>query len=304
MPVKKQEASNKKQVTRKTMSASLRAIAKQSLKNKKVAGVNKIATSSAKVWTPRNDEKVKKPAVKAKTTLNLSVPVYSLAGSKTTTSLALPKEIFGAKVNKALLAQAMRVYSNNLKSHFAHTKTRGEVKGSTRKIFRQKGTGRARHGAIRAPIFVGGGIALGPKSRKVMLDLPAKMKNAALLSALAQKIAEKAVLGISGLDKASGKTKEMAKFVSSIKPPEASLGKVGYQVLREDQETKNKKQKMSMLIVGDKNYDGILRAVSNIEEVHFLNADQINAYEVIKHQSLVLTREAIEKLQERLIKKI
>ncbi|MBI2595903.1 50S ribosomal protein L4 [Candidatus Daviesbacteria bacterium] len=247
---------------------------KKPKKTKKVAGVNKIATSS---------EKVKKPIVKTKTTSNLSIPVYSLAGSKTAASLALPKEIFGAKVNKALLAQAMRVYLNNQKSHWSNTKTRGEVKGSTRKIFKQKGTGRARHGAIRAPIFVGGGIALGPKNRKVVLDLPAKMKNAALVSALAQKADEKQVLGISGLDKASGKTKEMIGLVTRVQSQESS--------------------KKSILIVVGEKIENAARAVRNITGVDLLQFDQINAYEVIKHQSLVLTKEAVEKLQGRLLGK-
>src|SRR3989344_1873864 len=101
--------------------------------------------------------------------------------------MALPKEIFGQEVNTKLLAQAMRVYMTNLKKFTASTKTRGEVRGSTAKIYRQKGTGRARHGAITAPIFVGGGIVFGPKPRKVVLDLPKKMKKAALLAALSDK---------------------------------------------------------------------------------------------------------------------
>src|SRR3989338_11409930 len=143
---------------------------------------------------------------------SLSIPVYSLAG-KETGVLALPKEIFAAKVSKSLLAQAVRVYATNQKSLLASTKTRGEVEGSTAKIYRQKGTGRARHGAIRAPIFVGGGITFGPKPRKVRLILPQKMKKAALIAALSVKLADKNVIGLSGLDKASGKTKEMAKLI-------------------------------------------------------------------------------------------
>ena len=84
-------------------------------------------------------------------------------------------------MNEILLAQAMRVYLNNQKAHHSNAKTRGEVTGSTRKIYAQKGTGRARHGGIRAPIFVGGGITFAPKFRKVTLDLPQKMKELAHL---------------------------------------------------------------------------------------------------------------------------
>lgn len=217
----------------------------------------------------------------------LTAPVYSLLG-KAAGSLELPKEIFGVKVNEGLLAQAMRVYLNNRKGHNSNTKTRGEVTGSTRKIYAQKGTGRARHGGIRAPIFVGGGIALGPKYRKTILDLPKKMKNASLISALSSKALSGEILGLEGIEKASGKTKEMVKLMSSVVSSQLS----------------DKKQKRSsILIVADKNLDGVQRAVRNIEGVHFLNADQINVFEVIRHQNLVLTREAVESLQSRFAKK-
>ncbi|MBI2021580.1 50S ribosomal protein L4 [Candidatus Daviesbacteria bacterium] len=217
-----------------------------------------------------------KSAVKTARTA-LSVPVFSLAGRAAGT-LNLPKEIFGADVNSSLLAQAMRVYLANQKGHFSHTKTRAEVEGSTRKIFRQKGTGRARHGAVRAPIFVGGGIALGPKSRKVILDLPKKMKTKALISALSQKMKDNEVLAISGLEKMTGKTKEVAQFIQKI-------------------------GKKSALIVADQKKDQSSRAVRNLKGVELLTENQLNAYEVIKHQSLILTREAVEKLQMRLTKK-
>src|SRR3989338_7040764 len=184
-----------KKVTEK--STSLRAIAKQSIK--KEAKPIKIAT---KLSASRNDKKVS----------GMNVPVYSMVGTSSGT-LALPKEFFGAKVNKALLTQALRVYISNQKTHPGSTKTRGEVKGSTAKIYRQKGTGRARHGAIRAPIFVGGGITFGPKPRDVRLTLSKKMKKAALLSAFSLKMREKEILGLSGIDKASGKTKEISKLI-------------------------------------------------------------------------------------------
>ena len=203
--------------------------------------------------------------------LNLSVPMYTLAGA-VSENLNLPKEIFGVKVNKDLLAQAQRVYSTNEMGHFSHTKTRGEVEGSTRKIFKQKGTGNARHGAIRAPIFVGGGIALGPKSRKTILDLPKKMRHAALVSALSLRALEGEVMGVSGLDKASGKTKQIVTLV-------------------------NKMAKKSVLIVDGTNNEKAFRASRNLEKVSFKTVDQLNAYEVIRHRSLVLTQSALERLQ-------
>src|SRR3989344_8900364 len=149
---------------------------------------------------PSSKLKVKSEKVLAKQTpkraVGLSAPVYSLSGRASGT-LSLPKEIFGKEVNKKLLAQALRVYSTNQKIFTGSTKTRGEVEGSTAKIFRQKGTGRARHGSIRAPIFVGGGIVFGPRPRKVRLELPQRMKKAALLSAFSAKTADKQLMGLS-----------------------------------------------------------------------------------------------------------
>lgn len=207
---------------------------------------------------------VKKP-------VGLSVPVYSLVGRASGT-MSLPKEIFGQKVNKKLLAQAMRVYTTNQKTLPGSTKTRGEVRGSTAKIYRQKGTGRARHGAIRAPIFVGGGIVFGPKPRITRLDLPKKMKKAALLSALSDKMGNKEILGISGLEKATGKTKEVVKLLKKVSTDNA------------------------LIVTGEKQ-GSVVRAARNIPGVNVLPADLVNAYEVLKHDFLLVTKEAVERLK-------
>src|SRR3990170_5938571 len=104
----------------------------------------------------------------------------------------LPEEIFAVKASPRLLAQAVRVYLANQRLAQARAKTRGEVKGSGKKIWRQKGTGRARHGDAQAPIFVGGGVAHGPTGREnYKLKLPKRLKRRALFAALTQKIEEK-----------------------------------------------------------------------------------------------------------------
>lgn len=228
--------------------------------------------SKAKKASGKSDTSTIKAEVKVSA---LSVPVYSLAGTASGT-LTLPKEIFGQKVNKSLLSQAVRVYTTNQKTLLGSTKTRGEVEGSTAKIFRQKGTGRARHGSVRAPIFVGGGITFGPKSRKVRLDLPKKMKRAALLSALSAKAADKSVIGVSGMEKSSGKTKEMAKLLNKITGKDAKI--------------------KSALIMTDGKADNAVRAARNIPGISILPANMINAYEILKHDMLILTKEAVEKL--------
>ncbi len=210
----------------------------------------------------------------AKKVVGLSVPVYSLAG-KANGEMSLPKEIFGALINNSLLSQAIRVYGTNQKIFTSKTKTRGEVEGSTAKIYRQKGTGRARHGAIRAPIFVGGGITFGPTTRKVRLDLPKRMKKAALVSALSSKMLDKKIIGLTGLEKASGKTSEVFNLLRKINGSETAVN--------------------TLIVIAEKT-DNIVRAISNIPHVSILSVNLINAYEVIKHDMLMLTKDAVDKL--------
>lgn len=214
---------------------------------------------------------VKRESRVTKAPRGLSVSMYSLTG-RAAGKLILPKEIFGQEINKKLLAQALRVYMTNQKMFTAKTKTRGEVKGSTAKIWRQKGTGRARHGARTAPIFVGGGITFGPIPRKVRLELPKKMKRKALISALSDKMIDKEVMGVSGLEKAAGKTKEMVRLVEKIA------------------------DKKSALIVTGEKLDNVVRAARNIKGVDVLPVNQINAYEILRHKFLLLTKEAVNAL--------
>jgi large subunit ribosomal protein L4 len=222
-------------------------------------------------------EEVKTPKVeKTSKTGGFSVTTYSLIG-KEAGSLELPKSIFDGEVNKALIAQAIRVYTNNEKGHFSNTKTRGEVTGSTRKIYKQKGTGRARHGSIMAPIFVGGGIALGPKSRITNMELPKKMKKAALVAALREKFTTKELSGIE-LGSLSGKTKEVSGFLKGV----------------------NKK---TALVIVDGVNEMVQRATSNLKGLSVMTTTEINVFEIIKHQSIFMTKEAVSKLEERLSNK-
>lgn len=229
---------------------------------------------TVKKETIKTEKVIKKVTpVKAPKAGGLSVPSFTLDG-KEAGVMELPKEIFGAKINEALMAQAVRVYQNNQKSHFSNTKTRSEVKGSSKKIRAQKGTGGARHGTLRAPIFVGGGIALGPKYRKVTLDLPKKMRRAALLSALSFKAQEGEIFGAIGLEKASGKTKQVSEM----------LTKIG---------------KKDILFLNTKN-ENFARAVKNLKTAEALPVDQLSVLETLGHQTLVFSKEALEKLAERL----
>lgn len=234
---------------------------------KKVATIKKTVAKKAPVKTEVElKPMLTKSEPQTKQTLSLTVPMLTLTGEKSGT-LKLSQEVFGAPINKQLLTQAMRVYTNNLTGHFSNTKTRGEVEGSTRKIFQQKGTGRARHGGIRAPIFVGGGIALGPKSRKVILKLPHKMRKAALASALSAKVERGELMVINGLGDASGKTKEIKNLLKKL-------------------------EKRSVLFVTDGKQENAFRAVRNLQKAHILPVGQINAFEILKYQTIVMEASA------------
>ena len=140
-----------------TTKKTTKKVAKAPIKKevKKVA-----APKASKVAVPKAEKKAVVEKVARKVD-GLNVQVFSTDGSEKGT-MVLPKEVFGEKINKQLMSQFVRVYLANQRQGGANTKTRGEVEGSSRKIYKQKGTGRARHGSIRAHIFVGGGVVFGP----------------------------------------------------------------------------------------------------------------------------------------------
>lgn len=218
----------------------------------------------------------RKPAAKVKKDSGLSISVMGIDG-KPTGKITFPKELFAAKINKVLMAQAVRVYLSNQREGSASTKTRGKVEGSTRKIYRQKGTGRARHGSIRAPIFVGGGIVFGPSPRDYTLALPKKMRFAALASALTSAFSEGKMVVVDGLG-GIAKTKKMAKSLQNV-------GVTG----------------PALLIVGRDGKIGA-RSARNIGDLDILPAQNMNAYTVMSHQKLVFMKEAIEVMKETFIK--
>lgn len=209
-----------------------------------------------------------KPAIK---TLALTADVYDISGKKQGT-LSLPKEIFGQKPNKKLIAQAVHVYFTKSTAHHGSTKTRSEVRGGGTKPWRQKGTGRARAGSIRSPLWVGGGRTFGPKARSVQLTLPKKMKRAALVSVLSQKAQNKQIRVISNLEKCQPKTKIIINFLKKLDSKGPSL-----------------------FVISTKN-DNVKFATRNIGNLHVNSAKDLNAYEIIKNQNIFLSKEALTAL--------
>lgn len=219
----------------------------------------------------------KKPVVKKKpVTESLSLSVVGIDG-KIKSKLHVPKELFGAKVNKQLLAQAVRVYLANQRASGASTKTRGEVEGSTRKIYRQKGTGRARHGAIRAPIFVGGGIVFGPKPRDFRLMMPDKMKRAALAAALTNQLTANNIIVVDGLETLAPKTKLFADVFDKIGAAKKTL----------------------FLIPN--NAKTLAFATRNLSDVDVMPVANVHPYTVLSHDKIVLTKDAMQEISKKFV---
>ncbi len=218
-----------------------------------------------------------KPEKVEKSAGSLQATVVGLDG-KVSGKVSLPRELFGAKENPSLMAQAVRVYLANQRSGNASTKTRGEVEGSTRKIYRQKGTGKARHGSIRAPIFVGGGIVFGPKPRDFRLKLSKSMKRSALASALTTQYAHGSIVFVDGLETLEPKTKIMA---STLK----NLGVNG-----------------KTLLVLSGNTENMKRSARNIKDIDLLPAKDLHAYAVLSHKKLIIMKDAVAELKQTFVR--
>jgi len=238
--------------------------------------VKKLKAKGSKLKTPSKSVR-KSAAVKKELPreTGLKLSVHDLKG-KSVGKINLPKEIFGVKVNDKLMAQAVRVYLANQRQGTVSTKTRGEVKGSSRKIYRQKGTGRARHGSIRAPIFVKGGLVFGPKPRDYSMKFPKNMKKAALSSALSAKLRDGEIKIITGFEKIEPKTRVLAQ---SLKV----LGDGG------------KKRKL-LLVTPGADAKNVVRAGRNIEGVSILSANMLNAYSVLDTREIFFMKESIDPL--------
>ena len=208
----------------------------------------------------------------------MNIKVYDIKG-KDLEAWKLDDSLFGAK-NDAILAQAVRIYTSNSHQKTHKVLTRGEVNGSTKKIYRQKGTGNARHGAKYAPIFVGGGIAHGPTGvRPENMVLPKAMRRRALASAMQAKMADNAIVGISGVKKFTGKTASMVKLLSLIAA-----------------HPKNK-----VLIVTDGVATSLYQSIGNLQGVSMKRVSLVNALDLVAVDSLILTKKALTTITERSI---
>lgn len=202
--------------------------------------------------------------------------VTSITASNKFSTVSVSDEVFGAAINESLLSQAIRVYLSNKRQGTSKVKSRGEVVGSRKKIWKQKGTGNARHGAKSAPIFVGGGVAHGPKGiENWNLSLSKVMRRKALITALSAQ-AENVVVA-DNLSEIAGKTKNAAQFLDTINV----TGK-------------------KVLLVLDTNATDVLRAFNNIPEVTVIQDELVNALDIACVESIVMTKAALKNIEARL----
>lgn len=226
-----------------------------------------------KASTQEASKRHKKLASKPKkVTHSLSVPVFDITG-KSQGTVSLPNDIFGVEPNKKLLTQATRVYFANQLSHKGSTKTRAEVRGGGAKPWRQKGTGRARAGSIRSPLWVGGGVIFGPKPRHVKLTLPRKMRLKALISALSQKRLDGTIKVINNFDRMEPKTKIASNLFKKLSVSGQTL------------------------VVLEGSMKNVRLAIRNIPKTAIETAENLNAYQVLANRHLLLSKGAIDKFK-------
>lgn len=214
----------------------------------------------------------------------ITIPVYNLEG-KEVENMKLNSSVFDGSVNDAVIYQAVIAFRANQRKGLASTKTMGEVSGGGRKPWKQKGTGRARVGSTRSPLWRHGGVVFGPHPRDFSSALPKKIKNLALKSSLNAKAKENNLILLDELKLEKPKTKEIAQILSNLKLAQE----------------KNKKSRPLLLLVG--NPDNNLKlACANIEFLSINAAADTNAYEVLSHRKLVITKDGLNALTDRLKK--
>lgn len=208
----------------------------------------------------------------------MKVTVYNQEG-KESGEMQLPEEIFGFKKNPDLIHQVFTSMISNRRRSIAHTKDRGEVSGGGKKPWRQKGTGRARHGSIRSPLWRGGGVTFGPrKERNFKKIVPKKIKRMALLSALSAKANDGEIIILEKLELKEPKTKLLNQIIENIY-------------------TKTKKKGSNLIILPQKNKN-IELASKNIKNTKTIEARNLNIIDILSFKNIIALKETIKVLKE------
>lgn len=201
------------------------------------------------------------------------VTLFNQAGSQVG-DIELSDNVFGVVPNESVLYEAVVMQQASQRQGTHSTKTRGEVRGGGKKPWRQKGTGRARHGSIRSPIWVGGGVTFGPTPRSYGFKMPKKQRRLALKSALSSKVNDENILVVEELSLETPKTKEMKQVLAGL----SSDNKV-------------------LVVTADYN-DGVALSVRNLPGVKFVTADGVNVLDLLNHKKLIITQDAVKQVEE------
>jgi large subunit ribosomal protein L4 len=204
---------------------------------------------------------------------NLVLDILNKDGSKLE-EINVSDNIFGRELNSDLIAQYVRVYLTNQRVGNAHTKTRGEVSGAGKKPWKQKGTGRARVGSIRSPLWVKGGITHGPRSKTFRLELPKKMRVAALLNVLSARFNSQNIKLLDSFNLNENRTKNFESLLNGLN----LLG------------TK------TLIIIDSKN-DNIIKSARNLDRVSVKMLSNLNAYDVLNNTNILFDKNSITALE-------
>jgi len=204
-----------------------------------------------------------------------TVPIYNLTGEPSG-EFELASDVFGTPVNEALIHQSVKTTLANRRQGTADTKTRGEVSHTTKKVYRQKGTGRARQGMRSAPHWKGGGIVFGPHPRDYTMSLPKKMRRAALLSALTTKASEDGIIVVDAFSFAEPKTRLAVALLRALKIDG---------------------MKRIVLVVKERG-DAAIRVFNNLPNVEIVTADMLGTYQVLNASCLLFEQASLRRLQE------
>ena len=202
----------------------------------------------------------------------LKTDVLDITGKKVS-DIELNEAVFGVEVNEIVVHQVLVNYLANQRQGTQSTKTRAEVRGGGIKPWRQKGTGRARQGSIRAPQWIKGGIALGPKPRDYRYKLPKKVRALAIKSVLTTKLAESKLVIVDKIELANIKTKEMVKVLNNLKAEKA------------------------LVVLNEKNLN-VQASTRNIENAKAITVNTTNIYDLLRFETLVLDVDSVKTLEE------
>ncbi len=213
--------------------------------------------------------------------MSVKINVYNQKAENVGT-LDLSEKVFKVALNNDLLHQAVTAQMANERQVLAHTKTKAEVSGGGKKPWKQKGTGRARVGSSRSPIWRGGGIIFGPRNeRNFKKQLPQKMKQKAMMMALSDKVENNSLVVLEKLEMPEFKTKTFNEMLTNLEK----------KVLNND--------RRNVLVINDQKDEKVKYSGRNLKGVELINLENLNIVDVLKYKNLILTSEAVKKLEER-----